>query len=56
MNIFNSFLNDEYDDDFLLDEMPSIKGAIQEYIKDKEEYNEDEGYYDIPRRKQKYNF
>lgn len=56
MKRFDDYYEDEYDKDSLLDEMPSIKGAIQEYMKDKEEYGNNEGYCGFPRRKQKYDF
>lgn len=51
---------EDYDDrdlaDIVFDEVPYVRDAFQEYSRDREEYNDDEEYYRIPRRKQEYDF
>ena len=51
---------EDYDDrdlaDIVFDEIPYVKDAFQEYSRDREEYNEDEGYYRVPDRTQGYRF
>ena len=48
----------DYDDrdlaDIIFDEVPFVRDAYQEYSRDREDYNEDEEYYRIPRREQGY--
>ena len=51
---------EDYDErdlaEMVLDEIPFVRDAFQEYTRDREEYNEDEEYYRFSRRKQGYDF
>ena len=51
---------EDYDErdlaEMVLDEIPFVRDAFQEYTRDREEYNEDEEYYRVYRRKQRYDF
>lgn len=42
--------------DIIFDEVPYVRDAFNEYIKDKEEKNEDEELYGFYNREPKYNF
>lgn len=51
---------EEYDErdlaDIVFDEIPYVKDAFKEYIKDREEVNDDEEFYRFHRREQGYDF
>ena len=42
--------------DVVFDEIPFVKEAYQEYVKDKEEINWDERYYGVCQSESKYGF
>jgi len=50
----------DYDDrdliDIVIDGIPYVKEAFEEYIKDQEEVNDDEEFYRFHRREQGYDF
>ena len=51
---------EDYDErdlaEIVLDEVPFVRDAFQEYARDREEYNEDAEYYRVPRRQQRCDF
>ena len=51
---------EDYDErdlaDIVYDEIPYVRDAINEYMRDRSEVNDDEEYYGFYRREQRYDF